>query len=180
MMLSNLRKFTVFLLAGIFILASPLLFATEYPSHNQTAEVGVTELIGINEQVAQNQYAASVEVSLPARVEITKVCLYATEDGSGAILTETGTLLVMDADPATSAADAALAAAEYPTILAQIDFADADWHEDTAGAVNCVIVADTYHETALFLVFFHSGATQWNSAAGDDEQLEINLWYKRD
>ena len=148
-------------------------------------EAGVTELVGINEQVDQNDYSGSVAISLgaqPVSGEILAFAFYATEDGSGAILQSTGKLILFDADPAVTSGDTALAAAEYPTILGVVEVGSSDWHADTAGAV--AYITDTpvpFHALAtLDAVWFHSAATSINSAAGDDEQLELNFWYRRD
>ena len=48
-------------------------------------EAGLTELIGADEQVDQNDYSGSVAVSLGLHVsgEILQVTLYATETGTG-------------------------------------------------------------------------------------------------
>jgi hypothetical protein len=32
----------------------------------------------------------------------------------------------------------------------------------------------------LYLVWFHEDATSFNDAAGDDEQMILRLWYRRD
>ena len=149
-------------------------------------EIGVTELIGINEQVDQNDYSGSVELDLqgarPVSGEILAFAFYSTEDGSGAVLEPSGKLILFDADPAVSSGDTALAAAEFPTILGVVDVATADWHADANGAV--AYIHDNpvpFHAlTSVYAVWFHTLATSYNSAAGDDEQLEVNMWYRRD
>lgn len=147
-------------------------------------EGGITELIGINEQVDQNEYSASVGVSLGATYsgEILAVILISTEDDSGTIQTPAGKLLILDADPATSAGDTALAATEWPTVIGIIPVAATDWLSDTAGAA--AYITDTpvpFHPLAtLYFVWFHESADSFNDAAGDDEQMELNFWYRRD
>lgn len=151
-------------------------------------EAGLTELVGIDEQVDQNDYSGSVEIdvsapgSQPTSGEILAFAFYATEDGSGAIQDSAGKLILLDADPAVSSGDTALAAAEFVTILGVVDVAASDWHIDANGGV--AYIYDTpvpFHAlTSIYAVWFHSDATSLNSAAGDDEQLEFNCWYRRD
>ena len=148
-------------------------------------ELGLTELIGINEQVAQNQYCASVGITLatqPISGELLAFALYSQESGTGAVLQPTGKLILLDADPTSAAGDTALTAAEQLTILGIVDVAAGDWIADANGALAYIV--DTpipFHRlTSLYAVWKHSLATAYNDAAGDDEQLQFNAWYRRD
>jgi len=148
-------------------------------------EGGLTELVGINEQVDQNDFGGSVAVALPApRVsgEILQFTFYATEDGSGAVQDSAGRLLIFDANPATTAGDTALTAAEWVTLIGVVKVEATDWITDANGGAACI--TDTpivFHAlSALYFVWFHDDATGLNDAAGDDEQLEFNFWYRRD
>ena len=151
-------------------------------------EAGLTELVGINEQVDQNDYGGSVGISLaapgsqPVSGEILSFAFYATEDGSGAVQDSAGYLILMDANPAVTAGDTALAAAEFVTILGVVTVEATDWHTDANGGV--AYIHDTpvpFHDlNTIYAVWFHSDATGLNDAAGDDEQLEFNFWYRRD
>lgn len=147
-------------------------------------EAGVTELIGINEAVTQDHYSASVGVTLGTRVsgEILHVTLYSRESGSGAVLQPDGVLLVLDADPAAAANDAALTAAERLTVIAQVEVETTDWHADANGASATIFTKPiAFHAvSALYFVWYHELATGYNDAAGDDEILEFNAWYRRD
>ncbi len=150
-------------------------------------EGGLSELIGVDQQVSQDQYSDSVEFDLLGASEdqrsgeILAVSLYATEDDSGAIITEDGTLLFLDADPSISAGAASLGAAVWLTVIGSVTVAAADWVEDASGGLFHAAVAIPFHAlSTLYAVYLHRGATQWNSAAGDDEQLELNFWYRRD
>ena len=55
-------------------------------------EGGLTELVGINEQVDQNDYSGSVGVALGGTYsgEILSWCFYATEDGTGYVDVDAG------------------------------------------------------------------------------------------
>ena len=147
-------------------------------------ELGLTELIGINEQVDQNDDGGSVAISfdIPTSGEILNALFVATEDGSGAVQTPAGTLLIFDANPAITAGDTALAAGTWEKLIGMITIAASDWKSDTAGAA--AYVCDTpicFHDvTALYLAWLHEDATSFNDAVGDDEQLEVNLWIRRD
>lgn len=148
-------------------------------------KLGPTELIGVDEQVSQYKYAASIGVALPEALsgKIHAVALYASEAGTGAVITEDGSLLIMDADPALAAGAANLAVGEWATILATIDIAAADWYEENAGGLGSIAykqfaVPVPFQElSTLYLAYYHKGATQWNSAVGDEEKLEARVWF---
>jgi len=80
-------------------------------------ESGVTELIGVDERVDQNEYSGSVAVPLAATCsgEIVQVTLISRQ--AGAPLTPQGTLFFLDADPAVSPGDTAMTAAEHLTVI---------------------------------------------------------------
>ena len=147
-------------------------------------EGGLTELIGINEQVDQNDYCASVEVELlhTASGEILSVAFYSTEDGSGSVQSPEGWLYVFDADPSISNGDTAMTAAARVLILGRIKVEAGDWDADANGGL--AYIYDTpipfHHLSSLFFAFKLTSATSLNDAAGDDEQLEMNFWYRRD
>lgn len=148
-------------------------------------ETGLTELIGIDEAVAQNQYSASVGVTLPqARTsgEILQITLYSTEAGSGAVQQPNGVLFILDADPAIAAGDAAMTAAERLTVIAQIEVETTDWKADANGASATIFTRPVaFHAlSALYFVWLQEHATGFNDAAGDDELLEFNAWIRRD
>ena len=153
-------------------------------------EGGLTELVGINEQVDQNDYSGSVALTVGAGSdntrlvsgEILAVALYATEDGTGAILQSAGKLIVLDADPAIASGDTAMTAAERVTVIGTIAVLAADWVADANGAVNYIYSQPlAFHDLAtLYFVWLHQSATAINSDAADDEQLEFNIWYRRD
>lgn len=144
----------------------------------------LTELIGINEQVDTDEYGASVGVGLGGTYsgEILSITLYTTEDGTGAILTPAGLLMILDADPATTAGDSDLTAVERVTVLGQVVVEAANWRADANGASVFVFNQPVpFHALAtLYFVWFHEDATSFNDAGGDDEQLEFDFWYRRD
>jgi hypothetical protein len=150
-------------------------------------EVGLTELVGKDEEVNTDDYGASVAITLgdgnlPASGEFLAFAFYATEEGSGAVQDSAGTLLLLDADPAVSAGDTALTAAEWKTILGRVDVAAADWISDANGAMAyiCNTPIPFHSLNTIYAVWLHTDATDLNDAAGDDEVLEFNAWYRRD
>lgn len=145
-------------------------------------ELGLTELVGINEEVNTSDYGGSVGVALGEGAEsgeLLSFAFYATEDGSGAVQDSAGELLILDADPAVSVGDTALAAAEWPTVLGRVKVAATDWTTDGGGGVAYIYNQPIpFHSlVTLYFVWFHTDATDLNDAAGDDEQLEFNAWW---
>lgn len=146
-------------------------------------EGGLTELIGANESVAQNRYAASVGVSLGGTYsgEALSILLIAQESGSGSIQAATGHLVIFDADPSIAANAAAIATGKWPTVLAVVDVASGDWHTDANGGAAYIMVQDVpFHAVAtLYFTFFLESAAI-NDADEDNETLSVNFWYKRE
>jgi hypothetical protein len=147
-------------------------------------EGGLTELVGINEQVDQNDYSGSIGVSLGGTYsgEILSIGLYATEDGTGAVQDSAGILYVFDADPTITSGDTSMTAAERVTILGKIAVGALDWDVDANGGFAYITTYPIpFHAVAnLYFVWKHLDATALNDAAGDDEQLEFNFWYRRE
>ena len=147
-------------------------------------EGGLTELVGINEQVDQNDYSGSIGVSLGATIsgEILAIALYATEDGTGAVQDSAGILYVLDADPSIASGDTSMSAAARVTVIGKIGVGAADWDVDANGGLAYICNQPIpFHGLAnLYFVWKHLDATGLNDVAGDDEQLEFNFWYKRE
>jgi hypothetical protein len=147
-------------------------------------EGGITELVGTDEEVNTNDYGGSVGVALGGTYsgEILSFGFFATEDGTGAVQDSAGQLIILDADPAVSAGDTAITAAEHLTILAKVAVVATDWHTDANGGF--AYIFDTpvpFHAlSTLYFVWFHEDATDLNDGAGDDEQLEMNFWWRRE
>ena len=149
-------------------------------------EAGIFELVGVDEQVDDDDYSGSVEVVLPTdgpvSGEILNVLLISTEDGSGSVQQPNGKLIFLDADPAVASGDTALAAAEWPTVLGVVDVETTDWTADAAGGAAYIVNTPIcFHAlSSIFVVWKQEHATSLNSDAADDEQLECNFWYRRD
>lgn len=149
-------------------------------------EIGITELVGINEEVNTDDYGASVQVSFgeTASGEFLAFMFVASETGSGAVHDSAGQLLIFDADPAISAGDTALVAAgaEHKTLIGIVTVAASDWQTDANGGAAFIYnVPVPFHELgSVYLAWFHTDATDLNDAEGDDELLHVNAWYRRD
>lgn len=149
-------------------------------------EVGVAELVGVNDNVAQNEFTNTADLTVgggagnPQSGLIQAVALYSTVDGTGAVIEPLGDLLFLDADPNVSAGDTALAAAEWPTVIGHVAIASGEWVVDAAGGI--AYVADLqlpFHAlSTIYAVMLMTSATEINSAGGDDEQLELNVWFQ--
>jgi hypothetical protein len=156
---------------------------------NPIQELGITQLVGPDQQVDQNEYAASVAALLgpsgynkPISGEILHLTLFSRETGSGSVQTPAGQLLVLDADPATAAGDTSITAAERLTVIGAIPVTADDWISDANGASATIFTKPlAFHALhSLYLLWFHEDATSLNDAAGDDEILEVNAWYRMD
>ena len=153
----------------------------------QMRELGVTELVGKDEEVNTDDYGASVAITLgdgirPESGEFLAFAFYATEEGSGAVQDSAGTLLLLDVDPAVSAGDTALTAAEWKTILGRVDVTATDWITDANGGLAYIYdnPIPFHNLNTIYAVWLHTDATDLNDGAGDDEVLEFNAWYRRD
>ena len=147
-------------------------------------EAGIMELVGINEQVDNGDLSGSVSLTIPGSGggsgELLSFLFLASEDAGGAVLPSAGKLLIFDADPNPTSGDTDLAAAEWPTLIGMVQVAVTDWVTDANGGA--AFIVDTpipFHQVeTLYFVWLHEDATSINSAAGDDEQLEMNCWYR--
>lgn len=147
-------------------------------------EAGLTELIGADEQVDQNDLCGSVAITLGGTYsgEILGALLVSRETGTGAVQTPDGILFFFDADPSISSGDTAMSAAARQKLIGQIAVTGTDFDSDANGAsVYLVSVPVAFHAlAALYVAFRLTSATSYNDAAGDDEILEVNLWLRRD
>ncbi len=161
-----------------------MLTAPMYPP----TETGVLELIGTDERVDQNEFGAAVSYTVPGTTAssgyMLMFTLVASEEGTGAIPHPAGQLLVFDADPGHSAGDdgSGITAAEWETLIAVVAVADGDWTaEDNAAFCNKRDFEPIpFHEAPiLYFVWRHTDATSLNDAAGDDEVLNVNVWFHK-
>jgi hypothetical protein len=155
-------------------------------------QTGLISLIGINNQVDQNDYGASVAIALataagahpyaPISGELLHFTLISTETGSGSVQTPAGTLFLFSASPAITAGDTAMTAAARATVIAQVEVETTDWKSDANGASATIFTKPVaFHSlTTLYAAWLHEDATSYNDGAGDDELLQLNAWFRRD
>ncbi len=149
-------------------------------------ETGIAELVGKNEQIDQYDFTGSIDLAvgiggLPVSGEFLSLILTTLETGSGAVMVPAGVLLLFDADPNPTPGDTALTAAEWKTAIGSVAIAATDWISDANGSHAFKAIAIPFHDlTSIYAVWYHTDATSLNDAAGDDEELHCNLWYRRD
>ena len=152
--------------------------------HAEMKESGVLELVGKDEEVNTNDYGGSVALTIGTDAysgEIYEFVFIATEEGTGDVQDSAGWLLIFDADPATTAGDTSITAAERKTLVGQVEVAATDWITDANGGSAYIHSQPvSFHAvTSLYLVWFHTDATDLNDGAGDDEVLSVNCRYRR-
>ena len=150
-------------------------------------ETGITQIIGINDAAMTiNEYSSTANLVLGGTFsgEILGFILSSLESGTGAVQEGTGTVYFFDADPNTTSGDPDLAAAgaEHNTVIGIVKISAADWDSDANGAVVHKTVAIPFHALATIFCVYRTtdAAALWNSAAADDERLNINMWFRRD
>lgn len=143
-------------------------------------------LVDVNDGViTQNQMSISRTLSISAfkvTGEIIWASLVSTEDNTGAIIKEAADLLFFNADPLTTSGAEILTKAAAATYEGSIHIPEGDWvaglnGTDTAG-VSDTPAAKSFETDStgnLYVVYVHRGTTTLNSAANDDEQIELNL-----
>lgn len=149
-------------------------------------ESGLLELVGKDETLEYGKYSKSVGFDLTpgsSSGELLKVVLYAFTEGSGAVQTSAGRLLVFSADPEVSANAAALTVAARKMILADVGVIveSVEWSTDANGgsvAISFEPPAVFHSVSALYVVWEHWSTTALNDAEADDETLHVNIWYE--
>jgi len=154
-------------------------------------------LIGQDTQIAQNKFTASVAVTVSPELasELLIAGIQLTQDyagGAGGVnLTAAGTLYFFNADPAIAAGTAidGLTAAQVAKIVSQQAVVAGDWVDLATtltsyahiGAVQLGAATGELklpYLSTVWVAFLYTGATTFNSAAGDQEVLKIRLLYK--
>ena len=153
-------------------------------------EVGLTQLIGINESVGVDNFSATADLAVGATYgagtarlvsgEIQSILLVSSEVGTGAVQEPTGWLFFFDADPNTASNDAAITVVERGTIIGQVEILAADWDSDANGATAYKTVAIPFHAVDTLYVVMRNEGAAINDNAADDELIAINVWYRRD
>jgi hypothetical protein len=152
-------------------------------SRDWIIESALTELVGANETVAQNEYGAgtAIPVSISAAGGIIKsLILSQVELDAGAILSVAGVLVFFTADPICAVGDTALTSTAWGRAVGTVTVAAGDWVTDANGGVALKSGLDIpFPRLAnLWCVFKLTSATSINSGATDDEVLSIKVYYE--
>ena len=149
-----------------------------YSPENGILETGLIELVGVDEQVDQNDWSGSVDFDIGSSGYFVAFALIST--GGDEIQAE-GKLYILDADPAISSGDTSITAAEAKTVVGVVDVASDDWDSDDNHAI--AYITDTivpFHSMdQVYFAFRLTSATSLNSAGGDNELLQLNAWYEK-
>lgn len=145
-------------------------------------EIALTGVIGVNDQVDQNEYSVDVELALGGTYsgELLAIKLVSSEAGTGAVQTPTVRVLFYDVDPVVAAGDTALALAARQAEIGMATIYSTDWRSDANGGSAYVAVAIPFHAVASLFVVIQNLGTSINDAAGDDEAIAIQAWYRRE
>lgn len=151
-------------------------------------ESAMYELIDKDDtEVSTDDYSSTVDIDVSGASggkavsgEIQSILLVASELGTGAVRANTGIVYFFDSDPNTTSGDTAITAAERKTIVGQVDVASTNWDDDASGGSIVEIVAIPFHALKTIYCVFRNSGTAFNDAAGDDEELHIQIHYRRD
>lgn len=148
-------------------------------------EVGLTELIGVDEKVDQNDFSGSVSVDLPGKNPVSGEFLsWMLVSTGGDELAIDGNLLIFDADPSVDPGDTDLTVAVWKTLVGQVPIVASAFLTDgtpTGQAWYSSSVTLPFHALkTLYFVLKLTSATSVNSAAGDNELIQFNAWWRRE
>lgn len=148
-------------------------------------ELGLTEIVGVDEQVAQNEFAGSFSVDLPGKNPISGEFLsWAIYSTGGDELAIDANLFLLDADPAVAVGDTAMTVAEWKTVLAEVPIVNSAFAGSSAAAGNFWYTDDErvpFHALkTLYFALLLTSATTINSAGGDNELIQLNAWYRQE
>lgn len=148
-----------------------------------TGMVPITDtLVDVDEQIDQNDYGASVGVSAAGQSgELLSLVLYSHESGSGAIMVPDCEVYIFNSDPAISFGATSLSTAAWDACIGMVEIDTADWRSDAnGGMVSKAIAIPFYASSGLWFALKNLSATAINSAAGDEESITFQAFYRRD
>lgn len=143
-------------------------------------ESASTELIGKDDTgVAASRWSKSAQIVFGGALqgEITSLVLTSTEEGSGAVQVPLCYIVFFDADPAITANDATITAAEWQTVIGTVTVLAADWVAVDANGSSVfkagLQVPVRNMRSVYVAILLGAAMTTINSAAGDDEVFDI-------
>jgi hypothetical protein len=158
-------------------------------------ETAFVELAGVNEQLVQNSWSGSVNVPIKAESMGIRLVglifhLHFDQTAGGAAMSPTGTLAFFKGDPSVVSGTlvGALTAAQLEQLIFYYDIAAADWDIWRAAGADALEVAylsmnsnrfaiPRMADDSLYAAFLYTDATTLNSAANDQEQIEVKVIY---
>jgi len=151
-------------------------------------EVGLTQLIGIDDvEVSLNDFSATADLAIGATYGAGNARLVSGEiqsillvSSGAAVQVPAGWLFFFDVDPDTTSGDTALQLVDRQAIIGQVEIGAADWDTDATAATAYKAVAIPFHAVDTLYVVFRNESAAINNVAGDDELIQINVWYRRD
>jgi len=155
-------------------------------------EVGLTELVGTDEEVNTNDFGAHVGVGLGGTYSGTLesfsfYCSDTTAASEGAPHSSGGELLIFDASPTIAVGDVDISACMWEAMIGKVTVASGvlgvgDWTLDaSAGMASIKDQPVSFHAVStLYFAWRHTDTTDLNDDALDEELLKFNAWYKRE
>lgn len=141
-------------------------------------ETGITNLVGSDEQIDQNDYGAHIMVNLHGSGEILGAHFMSS---GGDVLEVGGKLMIFNAAVTVAAGDTSITVDERYELCGIIEVSSSDWQSDANGASQYIYDQPVaYNTNWLYLVWFHESATSINSGEQDEEELDVNLFYRLD
>jgi len=149
-------------------------------------------LIGVNDQIAQNEFGASQQIDVDGgesneatlTAEIVGITLVSRESGSGVIIKAPIDFMMFNSDPSISAGDTSLNTAQLDALVSVINITTGDYASTlTNAAVGTKSLAHPFITDGtgkLWISPINRSATTYNSAVGDDEILSARVYIRRD
>lgn len=164
------------------VISSPVILSQPFDAIKTSGSV---EIVGKDDAaMTQDELSDDLGVALGGTYsgEVVQACLTQSEENTGAILADIALrLFVFSADPSVSVGDTLIATASHAFLIDEVAFANASFWIDAGAATYCMPMNTLFHAVAtLWFVIATEGATAINSAANDDEVVDLTFWYRRD
>jgi len=151
------------------------------------AEIGLTELVGTDEEINTGDFTGTVQKDLGGTYsgELKSFSFYTTDETSaseGAPQDSAGELLIFDASPTIGSGAVDMAACAWQAVVGKVVVAASDWITDASSGTAFIFDQPVpFHAvSSLYFSWNHTDGTDLNDNALDEEVLEFNAWYKRE
>ena len=156
---------------------------TQRINFRPVVNLAATSIIGQDDQVSADQFSNSAKLDLKGNRHSGEIVqVHMTMSGTVATLNTQGDIIFLSADPAVSAGDASLTAAEWETVIGTVSVTTAEWVSiGNAGVMSKSLSIPFHPVDAIWVVFLvATGETQINSAAGDNEVVKVSLQIRKE